>query len=224
MTKFVQAIEFTTTHIDEFNEKLDDWLTATAGKRTALHGMETKDRDRADTYMQMVEFPSYAEAMRNSELPETARLAEEMTRLCEGPAVFRNLDMLREDDMSDGQAQTLLVKNLGNPDETRPFEAGSGRMDMVETPHGPVGRAVFEPGWRWSQHVKPIAGTDSCQTMHAGYCLSGRMRIHMDDGTENDVGPGDFMFCPPGHDAWVLGDEACVLIDWAGAAHYAKRG
>ncbi|MQY18210.1 cupin domain-containing protein [Nocardia macrotermitis] len=224
MSRFVQAIEFTTMHIDEFNEKLDAWLAATAGKRTAMHGMETKDRDRANTYMQMVEFPSYAEAMRNSDLPETSRFAAELAELCEGPAVFRNLDLLREDDMSDGRALTLVVRSLDSPDETRPFEADSGRMDLVETPYGPVGRAVFEPGWRWSQHVAPIAGTDSCQALHAAYCLSGRMRIHMDDGAENDIGPGDYMFCPPGHDAWVLGDEACVLIDWASAGGYAKRG
>ncbi|WP_245568624.1 cupin domain-containing protein [Nocardia concava] len=224
MTRFVQAIEFKTTHIDEFNEKLDAWLAATAGKRTALHSMETKDRDRADTYLQMVEFPSYAEAMQNSDLPETTRFAEEMAELCDGPAIFRNLDLLREDDLSDGQgARTLIVRSLDNPDETRPFEAGAGRLDLIETPSGAVGRAVFEPGWRWSTHVKPIAGTDTCQAMHVGYCLSGRMHIRMDDGSETDVGPGDFMFCPPGHDAWILGDEACVMLDWAAAADYAKR-
>ncbi|WP_235746543.1 cupin domain-containing protein [Nocardia coffeae] len=222
MTKFVQAIEFTTTHIDEFNEKLDAWLAATAGKRTAVHGMETKDRDRVDTYLQMVEFPSYTEAMRNSDLPETTRFAEELAELCDGPAIFRNLDLLREDDMSDGQAPTLLVKSLDAPDETRPFEAGAGRMDVVETPHGPVGRAVFESGWHWSRHVGPIAGTESCQALHEGYCVSGRLRIRMDDGTEKDIGPGDFLFCPPGHDAWVLGEEACVVIDWAGASGYAE--
>jgi quercetin dioxygenase-like cupin family protein len=223
MTGFVQAIEFKTTHIDEVNEKLDAWLAGTAGKRTALRGMETKDRDRVDTYLQMVEFPSYTEAMQNSGLPETTRFAEELAALCDGPAVFRNLDLLREDDMSDGQARNLVVRSLDQPDESRPFEAGTGRMDVVETPHGPVGRAVLEPGWRWSEHVKPIAGTDSCQAVHAGYCVSGRMRFRMDDGTENGIGPGDFVFCPPGHDAWVLGDEACVMIDWAGAAQYAKR-
>ncbi|GAB2442342.1 cupin domain-containing protein [Nocardia tengchongensis] len=224
MTKFVQTIEFKTTHIDEFNEKLDAWLTATAGKRTALRGLEAKDRDHPDMYLQMVEFPSYEEAMRNSDLPETARLAEEMAALCDGPAVFHNLDLLREDDMSDGQGRNLIVRSLDTPDETRPFEAESGRMDLVETPFGALGRAVFEPGWRWSTHIRPIAGTDTCQAMHVGYCVSGRMRIRMDDGSESDLGPGDYLFCPPGHDAWVVGDEACVMLDWAGAAHYAQRG
>lgn len=223
MTKFVQTIEFTTTHIDEFNEKLDAWLAATAGKRTALRGLEARDRDRENTYMQVVEFPSYIEAMQNSNLPETTRFAEELASLCDGPATFHNLDLLREDDMSDGQGQGLVVRSLDSPAESRPFEAGMGRLDLIETPHGPVGRAVFEPGWRWSEHVKPIAGTDSCQAMHAGYCLSGRMRIRMDDGSESDIGPGDFLFCPPGHDAWILGDEACVMLDWAGAARYARR-
>lgn len=223
MTRFVQAIEFKTTHIDEFNEKLDAWLAATAGKRTALRGLETKDRDRDDTYLQMVEFPSYTEAMQNSDLPETTRFAAEIAELCDGPAIFRNLDLLREDDMSDGQALGLVVRSLDNPDETRPFEDGKGRLDLIETPTGLLGRSVFEPGWRWSTHVKPIAGTDSCQAMHVGYCVSGRMHIRMDDGSETDIGPGDFLLCPPGHDAWILGDEACVMLDWAGAANYAKR-
>ncbi|NKY46378.1 cupin domain-containing protein [Nocardia cerradoensis] len=124
----------------------------------------------------------------------------------------------------DGAARTsLLVRNFDAADETREFESGSGRLEVVQAPSGAVGRAVFEPGWRWSTHVKPIAGTDSCQAAHIGYCVSGRMHIRMDDGTECEVGPGDFMQCPPGHDAWTVGDQACVMIDWAAAAEYARR-
>ncbi|MBF6274030.1 cupin [Nocardia sp. 852002-51101_SCH5132738] len=118
---------------------------------------------------------------------------------------------------------SLLVKNFDSADETREFESGSGRLEVVQAPSGAVGRAVFELGWRWSTHVKPIAGTDSCQVSHIGYCISGRMHIRMDDGTECEVGPGDFMQCPPGHDAWTVGEEACVLVDWAAAAEYARR-
>ncbi|RDI68109.1 cupin domain-containing protein [Nocardia pseudobrasiliensis] len=223
MTKFVQTIEFKTIRLDEFNKVLDEWLAATEGKRAATHIMETRDRDQDDTYMQIVEFPSYEQAMANSTLPETTRLAEALTKLCAGPPVFRNLDLVREDDMSTRPGPSLLIKSFDTPDETRPFESDSGRLDLVHADTGPVGRAVFQPGWRWSTHVKPIAGTDSCQAAHVGYCVSGRMRIVMDDGSEAEVAAGDFMFCPPGHDAWTIGHEPCVMIDWTAAADYARR-
>ena len=86
----------------------------------------------------------------------------------------------------------------------------------------PVGRAVFEPGWRWSDHVKPIAGTTSCRAAHAGYVMSGHLTVRMDDGSEENFDPGDVMVVAPGHDAWVVGPEACVMIDWQGAVDYAK--
>jgi mannose-6-phosphate isomerase-like protein (cupin superfamily) len=114
------------------------------------------------------------------------------------------------------------VKSLDTPDETRPF-AGHGSMDVVQVGETTVGRGTFEPGWRWSQDVKPIAGTDSCQAHHTLYVLSGRMHVVMDDGTEMDVGPGDVAVIAPGHDAWTVGDEACVSIDTTGVARYAKR-
>ncbi len=117
----------------------------------------------------------------------------------------------------------LLRYSLDKPDETRPFEGNSGKLDVVNTDQGLIGRAVFEPGWRWSEHVKPIAGTESCQGAHMGYLLSGRMTIKMDDGTTEQFGPGDVMIADPGHDAWVDGDEACVVVDWQGFADYAKR-
>ncbi|MFE3327408.1 cupin domain-containing protein [Streptomyces sp. NPDC059176] len=116
----------------------------------------------------------------------------------------------------------LFTKNFDSADETRPFENGSGRLQLVETDRGPVGRAVFEPGWQWSKHVKPLAQTESCEAPHAGYVVSGRMRIVMDDGESADVGPGDYVGIEPGHDAWVVGDEACVIVDWAGYGDYAK--
>jgi quercetin dioxygenase-like cupin family protein len=111
---------------------------------------------------------------------------------------------------------------LDKPDETRPFEEGSGKLDLVNTDQGMIGRAVFEPGWQWSKHIKPIAKTESCQGAHMGYLLSGRMKIQMDDGTTEEYGPGDVMIADPGHDAWIVGDEACVVIDWQGFADYAK--
>ncbi|MFJ3927256.1 cupin domain-containing protein [Streptomyces sp. NPDC090022] len=116
----------------------------------------------------------------------------------------------------------LVTRNFEAADETRPFEDGKGRLDLLHTDGGAVGRAVFEPGWRWTQHVKPLAGTDSCQSAHTGYVVSGRMAIVMDDGEQGEVGPGDFIQVTPGHDAWVIGDEPCVVLDWTGFGDYAK--
>jgi quercetin dioxygenase-like cupin family protein len=117
----------------------------------------------------------------------------------------------------------LIRKNFDSPDEIRPFEEGMGKLELVNTDGGAVGRAVFQPGWRWSKHVKPIAGTDSCQAAHTGYFVSGRMKVVMDDGEEIEYGPGDFAQMAPGHDAWTVGDEPCVVIDWQGFGEYAKR-
>ncbi|MCC9311711.1 cupin domain-containing protein [Kitasatospora sp. RB6PN24] len=117
----------------------------------------------------------------------------------------------------------LIRRSLDAPEEVRPFEGGMGELALVNLDAGPVGRAVFQPGWRWSKHVKPIAKTESCQAAHMCYFVSGRMKVVMDDGEEMEFGPGDFMNCPPGHDAWIVGNEACVVIDWQGFADYAKR-
>src|ERR687894_1987239 len=111
-------------------------------------------------------------------------------------------------------------KSLDSPDETRTFE--NGKAEVVTLGDFTASRLVFEPGWRWSENVKPIAGTDSCQVAHVGYVVSGRMVVKMDDGTEHEFGPGDAGTIPPGHDAWIEGDEACVWLDFAGAEQYAK--
>jgi len=116
----------------------------------------------------------------------------------------------------------MIRMSLDAPEETRPFADGKGKLELVNIEAGPVGRATFEPGWKWSLHVKPIAKTDSCQAAHLGYYVSGRMCVHMDDGEEVEFGPGDFAVIPPGHDAWIVGDDPCVVIDWQGFADYAK--
>jgi uncharacterized cupin superfamily protein len=115
---------------------------------------------------------------------------------------------------------TTDARNVDKPHETRPFKA-HGHMDVVTLGDFTMGRGVFEAGWRWSEDVKPIAGTESCQVRHTGYCISGRMAVQFEDGSEMTVGPGDVMVIEPGHDAWTLGDEACVLID-TGVGAYAK--
>ena len=111
-------------------------------------------------------------------------------------------------------------KNLKSPDEVRKFE--NGQMDVVKIGGGFVGLATFQPGWRWSHDVKPIAGTESCMAPHFGYVMSGRMGIRMDDGREFECGPGEVAVIPPGHDGWVVGNEPCVMLDWGGATNYAK--
>jgi quercetin dioxygenase-like cupin family protein len=92
----------------------------------------------------------------------------------------------------------LVQRSFDSPDEVRSFEAGTGDLKLVNLENGPVGRATFQPGWKWSEHVKPIAKTDSCQAAHMGYFVSGRMKIVMDDGEQAEFGPGDFMICPRG--------------------------
>ena len=117
---------------------------------------------------------------------------------------------------------SMEVKSLDRPDETRPF-AAKGQAAVVNIGGTAVLRGTFEAGWRWSEHVKPLAKTDSCQAAHAGYVLSGRMGVRMDDGTEGEVGPGDVFFAAPGHDAWTIGDEPCIVVDFgASAGQYAK--
>jgi quercetin dioxygenase-like cupin family protein len=112
------------------------------------------------------------------------------------------------------------MKNFGKPDETRKFERG--QMDLVNIGGGVVGKVTFQPGWRWSEHVKPIAKTEWCEAPHFMYQISGRMHVKMADGQEFEMGPGDVAVLPSGHDAWVVGDESVVAIDWQGASNYAK--
>ncbi len=111
-------------------------------------------------------------------------------------------------------------KAFASPDETRAFE--KGQVDLLNIGGGQVGRLTLEPGWRWSTHVKPIAGTEWCQAPHFQYQVSGRIHVVMEDGTEFDSVAGDVTVLPSGHDAWVVGNESVVLIDWYGASNYAK--
>ena len=96
---FIQIIEYKTNRIDELNAALDGWLEKTKGKRAASRGTQSRDRDAADTYVQIIEFPSYDAAMANSNLPETGEFAAQLAKLCDGPPTFRNLDVLREEQM-----------------------------------------------------------------------------------------------------------------------------
>ena len=111
-------------------------------------------------------------------------------------------------------AQGLQKKNVDtSPDETRTFD--HGEMKTATVGEFKVAREVLEPGWKWSEHIKPIAGTDSCQLEHNGLLLSGRLKVVTDDGSEMEIGPGDAYFVPPGHDAWVVSDEAATGIEFS---------
>lgn len=115
------------------------------------------------------------------------------------------------------------ARDFNRPDERRPFKA-HGHLDLVELNDGlMVGKAVFEPGWRWSNDVKPLAETESCEAEHLGYCLSGTMVVRMNDGEEIRIQPGQAFHLRPGHDAWIEGDEPCELLDFAGYKDYAIR-
>jgi hypothetical protein len=112
-------------------------------------------------------------------------------------------------------------RSFSKPDEVRAFERG--KVEVVSLGETTFGRAVFEPGWRWSSHVKPLAKTNSCQTSHLNLHISGRLHVLMDDGKEYEFGPGDISELPPGHDAWVVGNDPVVVIDISGMEHYAER-
>ena len=115
----------------------------------------------------------------------------------------------------------IQKKSMKSPDETRTFE--KGKVEIAKVGETGIGRAYFEPGWSWEKCVKPIAKTESCQAPHTQYIISGRMRVKMDDGSEEEFGPGDVGYLPPGHNAWIIGNEPCVAIDFTGMKEYAKR-
>jgi mannose-6-phosphate isomerase-like protein (cupin superfamily) len=103
-------------------------------------------------------------------------------------------------------------KKFEAPDETRTF--ANGQLEVVHVGTRTAARGTLQPGWRWSESVKPIVGTDSCQVHHFGYALSGTMMVRMDDGTEAEINPGDVYEVPPGHDAWVLGNDPVVSLEF----------
>jgi class 3 adenylate cyclase len=114
----------------------------------------------------------------------------------------------------------LQRKDIAFPDEVRPFP--HGRVEIFELDDVVVGRTVFEPGWHWAEHVKPIAGTELCEYHHLGYVLSGTFHVVMADGTSLDIGPQMAFEIPAGHDAWVVGDDPWITIDFAGMRSFGR--
>lgn len=111
-------------------------------------------------------------------------------------------------------------KSFDNPEETRSIN--KGKIEVVKLGEVTAMRLRLEPGWKWSTCIKPVVGTESCQVGHLMHVVSGRMRVRMADGPEAEFGPGDVGVIPAGHDAWIVGDEAFVGIDFQGGTAYGK--
>lgn len=119
-----------------------------------------------------------------------------------------------------GIGRDVIIKRFEAPDETWIFE--KGKFELVKIGSMTIGRASYEPGWKWSEHVGPVAGTARCEIEHVGLVISGRAQVVMNDGTEIELRPGDVFFIGPGHDSWVVGDEPYVSLHVLGADEYAR--
>jgi hypothetical protein len=113
------------------------------------------------------------------------------------------------------------LKSFDSPDEVR--EVPNGRVELVKIGESIIGRATLQPGWKWSESVKPIVKTEYCEASHFEYQISGVLHVRMEDGTEFDCHPGEVCFLPAGHDAWVIGNEPVVIVDFQGMQYYAER-
>jgi len=194
---------------------------------------ETCSRDMEHRLEQVILSPdgSYAAYLERCRYPDgTKVLSTSMLDLRDG-RITKQTSLQAWDEASSAGAtteagtpeQAARAEHLdfSKPDEVRTFP--HGHAELLHVGGGVVGRMTLEPGWRWSQDVKPLAGTDWCEAPHFQYHLSGAIRVHMADGTEFDAKAGDVTMLPPGHDAWVIGDENVVVVDWQGATHYAEQ-
>jgi hypothetical protein len=121
----------------------------------------------------------------------------------------------------ESSSNRMQKKRMTSPDEIRLFD--KGKVEIAKVGNTSIGRTYFEPGWSWEKCVKPIAKTNSCQAPHIHYVISGKMRVRMDDGSEEEFGPGDVGYLPPGHNAWIVGDEPFIAVDFTGMETYAKK-
>jgi hypothetical protein len=147
-----------------------------------------------------------------------------LARLAWPVAAVRQVSHAKEQVMAQqtlaSELEKAQLKSFTKPDEVREFP--KGRVELVNVGGAMIGRAVFEPGWRWATSVQPLAKTKSCEAPHFQYHVSGVLRIKMDDGSEFDCKPGDVSLLPSGHDAWVIGNEPAVVVDFQGMLDYAK--
>lgn len=125
--------------------------------------------------------------------------------------------------MENATNKSKKAERLNFKDAKEIREFSKGRLELITIGGATVGRGVFDPGWRWETSVKPIAQTHSCEAPHFQYHVSGILHVVMDDGTEFDCMPGDVSLLPPGHDAWTVGDEPVVVVDFQGMIDYAKH-
>jgi hypothetical protein len=116
--------------------------------------------------------------------------------------------------------KTAELKSFSNPDEVRTFP--KGKLELIKIGGTMIGRATFEPGWRWSDSVQPLAKTKSCEAPHFQYHVSGTLMVVMDDGTQLECKTGDVSLLPMGHNAWVVGNESVIVVDFQGMIDYAK--
>ena len=134
--------------------------------------------------------------------------------------VITFLSAHRPGDHSISNAEKATLKSFGKPDEVREFPLG--KVELVKINGAVIGRATFQPGWKWSTSVQPIAKTKSCEAPHFQYHVSGTLMVQMDDGTILECKPGDISLLPLGHDAWVVGNEPAVVVDFQGMINYSK--
>ncbi|HKH60786.1 MAG TPA: cupin domain-containing protein [Flavitalea sp.] len=134
--------------------------------------------------------------------------------------VITFLSAYRPDNQSISNAEKATLRSFGKPDEVREFPLG--KLELVKINGAMIGRATFQPGWKWSTSVQPIAKTKSCEAPHFQYHVSGTLMVQMDDGTILECKPGDISLLPLGHDAWVVGNEPAVVVDFQGMIDYSK--
>jgi quercetin dioxygenase-like cupin family protein len=115
---------------------------------------------------------------------------------------------------------SVILKRFEKPDETRTFE--KGKFEVINLGKATIGRASYEPGWKWSQHNAAATGTPRCEVEHVGLVISGRSMVLMNDGGQFELKPGDLFHVPPGHDSWVIGNQPYVSLHFVGAGQYAK--
>jgi hypothetical protein len=111
-----------------------------------------------------------------------------------------------------GQKGAVHSKRFDSPDETRPF--GKGKAEVVSVGGVKIGRTQHPAGWKWSQDIKPMAKTDRCEAQHVGYVVQGRLKVQGRDGSEGEISAGEAFVIPPGHDAWTVGNETVILLDF----------
>jgi hypothetical protein len=166
---------------------------------------------------------SHASYLERCRYPDgTTVLATSMLDLRDGRITSQTSLQAWDEGSSSGKAAERIEHlDFSRPDEVRTF--AHGRAEILNVGGGTVGRLILEPGWRWSQDVKPLAGTEWCEAPHFQYHVSGTIHVQMADGSELIAKAGDLTVLPSGHDAWVVGDEPVVLVDWQGAVHYALK-